>query len=60
MHIIQQDVPPENILAMAEAAHIYGGRSEGRQFRKTEHEGIPPANLQSFTAAGKRFGSYNQ
>jgi len=33
VHIIQPEVPPENILAMAEAAHIYGGRSDGSQFR---------------------------
>jgi hypothetical protein len=34
VHIIQQEVPPRNILAMAEAAHLYGGRSDGRQFRE--------------------------
>ncbi len=34
VHIIQQDVPPENILAMAEAAHIYGGRSDASRFRQ--------------------------
>ena len=33
VHIIQQEVPPQNILAMAEAAHLYGGRSDGMQFR---------------------------
>jgi uroporphyrinogen decarboxylase len=32
-HNIQAEVPPENIVAMAEAAHIYGNRSDGRQFR---------------------------
>jgi uroporphyrinogen decarboxylase len=32
VHIIQQEVPPENILAMAQAAHVFGGRSSGRQF----------------------------
>lgn len=34
VHIIQQEVPPQNILAMAEAAHRYGGRSDGGQFRE--------------------------
>ncbi|GAB4434717.1 MAG: uroporphyrinogen decarboxylase family protein [Anaerolineae bacterium] len=34
VHIIQQEVPPQNILAMAEAAHRYGGRSDGAQFRE--------------------------
>jgi uroporphyrinogen decarboxylase len=34
VHIIQQEVSPQNILAMAEAAHLYGGRSDGAQFRK--------------------------
>jgi uroporphyrinogen decarboxylase len=33
VHIIQAEVPAENILAMAEAAHVYGGRSDGRQFQ---------------------------
>jgi uroporphyrinogen decarboxylase len=33
VHIIQKEVPPENVLAMAEAAHVYGGRSDGSQFR---------------------------
>jgi uroporphyrinogen decarboxylase len=33
-HNIQAEVPPENILAMAEAAHVYGGRSDGHQFRQ--------------------------
>ncbi len=33
VHIIQQEVSPQNILAMAEAAHLYGGRSDGAQFR---------------------------
>lgn len=33
VHIIQAEVPAENILAMAEAAHVYGARSDGRQFR---------------------------
>jgi len=33
-HNIQAEVPPENILAMAEAAHVYGGRSDGRRFRQ--------------------------
>ncbi len=32
VHVIQQEVPPENILAMARAAHIYGGRSDGSRF----------------------------
>jgi uroporphyrinogen decarboxylase len=35
VHIVQADVPPQNILAMAEAAHMLGGRSDGSQFRKT-------------------------
>jgi uroporphyrinogen decarboxylase len=34
VHIIQQEVPPRNILAMTEAAHLYGGRSNGAQFRE--------------------------
>jgi len=34
VHIIQQEVSPQNILAMAEAAHRYGGRSGGSQFRE--------------------------
>jgi uroporphyrinogen decarboxylase len=34
VHIIQQEVPPQNILAMAEAAHLYGGRPNGVQFRE--------------------------
>ena len=34
VHIIQQDVPPQNILAMAEAAHVYGGRSDGARYRE--------------------------
>jgi uroporphyrinogen decarboxylase len=33
VHIIQAEVPAENILALAEAAHVYGGRSDGRQFQ---------------------------
>jgi len=33
VHIIQPEVPPENVLALAEAAHFYGGRSDGSQFR---------------------------
>ena len=33
VHIIQPEVPPENILALAEAAHRYGGRSDGGRFR---------------------------
>ena len=33
VHIIQQEVSPRNILAMAEAAHRYGGRSDGSRFR---------------------------
>jgi len=32
VHVIQAEVPPENILALAEGAHIYGGRSDGNQF----------------------------
>jgi uroporphyrinogen decarboxylase len=34
VHIIQQEVPPQNILAMAEAAHRYGGRSDESQVRE--------------------------
>jgi uroporphyrinogen decarboxylase len=34
VHIIQQEVPPQNILAMAEAAHLYGGRSDGARYRE--------------------------
>jgi len=33
VHIIQGDVPPQNVLAMTEAAHVYGKRSDGRPFR---------------------------
>ena len=33
VHIIQQEVPPQNILAMAEAAHLFGGRSDGSRYR---------------------------
>jgi len=33
VHIIQAEVPPQNILAMAEAAHVYGGRSTAAGFR---------------------------
>ena len=33
VHIIQAEVPPQNILAMAEAAHVYGGRSDGSRLR---------------------------
>ncbi len=33
VHIIQKEVPPANVLAMAEAAHVYGGRSGGKRFR---------------------------
>lgn len=33
VHIIQQEVPPQNILAMAEAAHVFGGRSDGGRYR---------------------------
>jgi uroporphyrinogen decarboxylase len=32
VHIIQQETPPENILALAEAAHRYGVRSDGSRF----------------------------
>jgi uroporphyrinogen decarboxylase len=32
VHIIQAEVPPQNILAMAEAAHAYGGRPDGQRF----------------------------
>jgi uroporphyrinogen decarboxylase len=32
VHIIQAEVPPQNILAMAQEAHVSGGRSDGRQF----------------------------
>ncbi|MEW5956951.1 MAG: uroporphyrinogen decarboxylase family protein [Chloroflexota bacterium] len=38
VHIIQQEVPPENILAMAEAAHRGGGRSDGSRFRQRRSE----------------------
>jgi uroporphyrinogen decarboxylase len=38
VHIIQQEVPPENILAMAEAAHLYGGRSDGSRFKEITNE----------------------
>jgi uroporphyrinogen decarboxylase len=41
VHIIQQEVPPENVLAMAEAAHVYGGRSDGARYR----EGIAKCRL---------------
>jgi uroporphyrinogen decarboxylase len=34
VHIIQQEVPPQNILAMAEAAHFFGGRSDGSRYRQ--------------------------
>ena len=34
IHIIRQEVPPQNILALAEAAHRYGGRSDGSRFRE--------------------------
>ncbi|MBM3130322.1 MAG: hypothetical protein FJ009_17055 [Chloroflexi bacterium] len=34
VHIIQAEVPPQNILAMAHAAHVYGGRSDGSRFLK--------------------------
>lgn len=34
VHIIQAEVPPQNIVAMAHAAHIYGGRSDGRRFQE--------------------------
>jgi uroporphyrinogen decarboxylase len=34
VHIIQAEVPPQNIVAMAHAAHIYGGRSDASQFLK--------------------------
>jgi uroporphyrinogen decarboxylase len=34
VHIVQADVPHENILAMAKAAHVYGGRSDASQFRQ--------------------------
>lgn len=33
VHIIQSEVPPQNVLAMAEAAHVSGGRSDGQKFR---------------------------
>lgn len=32
VHMIQQEVPPENILAMAQGAHVHGGRSDGSRF----------------------------
>lgn len=41
VHIIQAEVPPQNILAMAEAAHLYGGRSDGSRFR-AEHPTVIP------------------
>ena len=34
VHILQPEVPPQNILALAEAAHVHGGRSDGRRFRE--------------------------
>jgi uroporphyrinogen decarboxylase len=34
VHIIQAEVSPANILALAEAAHICGGRSDGSRFRE--------------------------
>ena len=33
VHIVQAEVPPANLLAMAEAAHVHGGRSDGARFR---------------------------
>lgn len=33
VHIIQAEAPPQNILAMAEAVHRVGGRSDGARFR---------------------------
>jgi len=41
VHIIQAEVPPENILAMAEAAHRYGGRSDGSRFRTKIPSEVP-------------------
>lgn len=38
VHIIQGEVPADNILAMAEAAHVYGRRSDGRQFLAAQQE----------------------
>ena len=35
VHIIQGDVPPQNVLALTEAAHVYGRRSDGHAFRIT-------------------------
>jgi uroporphyrinogen decarboxylase len=32
VHIVQAEVPPANLLAMAWAAHVYGGRAGGAQF----------------------------
>ncbi len=34
VHNVLPEVPPENILALVEAGHRYGGRSQGVQFRK--------------------------
>ena len=31
-YLVHSGVPPRNILALAEAAHVYGGRSDGQQF----------------------------
>lgn len=39
VHIIQAEVPPENVLAMVEAAHVYGGRSNGERFRPGKPDG---------------------
>jgi uroporphyrinogen decarboxylase len=36
VHIVQAEVPPRNLLAMAEAAHVYGGRSDAAQFRAAQ------------------------
>ena len=42
VHIIQPEVPPENILALAEAAHAHGGRSDGSRFRVATQGVAPP------------------
>jgi uroporphyrinogen decarboxylase len=34
VHIVQSEVPPQNLLAMAEGVHRYGGRSDGTLFQQ--------------------------
>ncbi len=43
VHMIQQDVSPENTLAMTRAAHLYEGRSDGRRFLPYVHSQYPGA-----------------